>query len=153
MEIKEKILKDYFMRSAPMSMDVTTVKVDHRSDTYDVAHVFIRGQPAGQIVLDKDFSVTFARRLIPDSLRYDKEPSSVVQNAEELAHAYGSLLLESRAAVSTGSVQSLASYLRKLDALHSFMPGDSHVFLPDRMARLQAEGAERIEPSTSLPSD
>jgi hypothetical protein len=153
MEIKEKLLKDYFMRSAPMSMDVTTVKIDHRQDGHDILHVFIRGQPAGQLVTDKTDSVTIARRLIPDSLRYDKEPSSITHDAEQLAAAYFALLLEARAAVSTGSLATIASHLKELDANHTLMPGDSHVLLPDRMARLQAEGQERLESPPSLPSD
>lgn len=150
MDIQEKLLKDYFMRSAPLSMDVTTVKVDHRHEGHDVLHVFVRGQPAGQLVTDKSDSITIARRLIPDSLRYEMEPSTATETAKQLANAYFELLLEVKAAISTGSLTHL---LGKINAASTLMPGDSHVFLSDRMARLQAESAEYPQSPPSLPSD
>ena len=141
--IKEKLLKDSFTRTNDLSMDVTSVKVDTRHDSHDILNVSIRGTPAGQIVTDKSDSITIARRLIPDSLRYDKEPSTITKDAETLASAYFELLVEARTAVSTRDVSSLAAFLRKHDANGNVMPGDSYVFLPDRVSRLQDESTER----------
>lgn len=137
-EVKEKVLKDSFIRSAPDSDDVTEVKVDLRKDTHDVVHVFIRHVPAGQIVTDKNDSVTLARRLLPESMKYGKEPSTIVANMEQLGFAYAQLLMEVRSAIGHGSTDSLAAYLRKLDADNSgtgSLPGDGHLFLRDRLVR------------------
>lgn len=137
-EIKEKLLKDSFQRLAPNSDDVTEVVVDLRKDTHDVIHVSIRGTPAGQIVTDKNDSVTIARRLLPESMKYGKEPSTIVADMEKLGFAYAQLLMEARSAIGHGSTDSLAAYLRKLDADNSgtrSLPGDGHLFLRDRLVR------------------
>lgn len=148
-KITEKLLKDSFHRKVDMSSEITEVKIDLRSDTHDVLQVYIRGTIAGQLVTDKFDSVTIARRLIPDSLRYDKEPSSITKNAEDLAGVYFNLLMEVRSAIRTGSTDPLRAFMRKLDDDNSIMPGDSYVFLPDREVGVQAKGAK---PSLASPS-
>lgn len=141
-EIKEKLLKDSFNRQAPTSSDITLVQVDLRKDTHDVIHVYIRGQPCGQLVTDKNDSVTIARRLLPESMKYGKEPFTIVKNMEQLGIAYGQLLLEVRSAIGHGSTDGLKAYMRKLDAANvgdRNMPGDGHLFVPAGLVRTQGE--------------
>lgn len=147
-DIKEKLLKDSFQRLAPESLDVTKVVVDLRQETHDVVKVEIRGMPAGQIVCDKNDSVTLARRLLPESLKYGKEVSSIVHDMEVLATAYGVLLKEVQYAINGGGTSSLAAYMRKLDADRSSgrtMPGDGHLFLRSGKVGPQAEGEQPAE--------
>lgn len=147
-EIKEKLLKDSFNRLGPPGDDVTHVQVDLRKDTHDVITVFIRGLPAGQLVTDKNDSVTIARRLLPESLKYGKEPSTIVKDMERLAIAYGQLLMEVRSAIGHGSVSPLSAYMRKLDAANisrGSLPGDGHLYVPAGMAPSQRESEEHPE--------
>lgn len=149
-------MKDSFNRECPASPDITTVKVDLRRDTHDVIQVFMRGQPCGQLVTDKNDSVTVARRLLPESLKYGKEPSTIVRNMEQLGEAYAQLLMEVRSAIGHGSVTPLALYLRKLDAnmdSGARLPGDGHLFVPDRLVRAQGKDTEHSEThGTSHPN-
>ena len=147
--IKERLLKDSFFREAPLSNDITQVKIDLRNDTHDVVTVAIRGMPAGQLVTDKNDSMTIARRLLPETLRFDKEPSTVVRNMEDLAFAYATLLMEAANAVSHGSVAPLSAFLRKLREsgdIGTHLPGDGHLFVANRKVRTEAENAK---PSSS----
>lgn len=149
--IKERLLKDSFFREALLSSDITQVKIDLRSDTHDVVTVAIRGMPAGQIVTDKMDSMTIARRLIPETLRFDKEPSTIVRNMEDLAFAYATLLMEVANAVSHGSVAPLSAFLRKQreSSLAGQLPGDGHLFVAHRKVRTEAEDAKPpYSPST-----
>ena len=150
--IKERLLKDSFFREAPLSNDITSVKIDLRANTHDVVTVTIRGMPAGQLVTDKFDSMTIARRLLPESLRMDKEPSTLVRNMEELAFAYATLLMEAANAVSHGSVAPLSAFLRKLREsgdVAGQLPGDGHLFVAHRKVRTEAEGAKpAYSPST-----
>lgn len=142
LDIKEKLLKDSFQRLAPDSDDITSVIVDLRADTHDIIKVIMRQIPCGQLVTDKNDSVTIARRLLPESLKYGKEPSTIVHNMEMLGTAYGVLLTEVRSAIAHGSVTALAAYMRKVDAanhLDRLQPGDGHLFLHPGMARTQGE--------------
>lgn len=155
LEVKEKLLKDSFQRLAPLSTDITKVLVDLRQDTHDVIKIEIRGMPAGQIVTDKNDSVTLARRLLPESLKYGKEPSTIVRDMEILGTAYGVLLMEVRSAIAHGSVTSLAAYMRKLDADNASgrtLPGDGHLFLSRGETRPSAEGSQQAESSPRPPS-
>jgi hypothetical protein len=141
-EIREKLLKDSFNRIAETSDDVTKVLVDLRKDTHDVVHVYIRGTVCGQLVTDKNDSVTIARRLIPESMKYGKEPATIVRNMEQLGQAYGELFMEVRTALSHGSVDSLRAYMKRIDATSvggGSLPGDGHLFISAGMARAQAE--------------
>lgn len=108
---------------APLSDDITQISIDLRSDTHDIINVVIRGSPAGSLVTDKSDSVTIARRLIPESLRYGKEPSTIVRDLEESAIAYHQLMMEVRNAISHGSTDSLSAYMRKIDADNSIHSG------------------------------
>lgn len=143
LEITEKLLKDSFARRAPLSQDITLVTIDLRKDTHDVVQAYIRGIPAGQLVTDKTDSVTIARRLIPQSLQYGKEPSTLVKNMEDLGYAYGLLLLEVHSAIAHNSTIGLAAFMRKLDDTHpdrGTLPGDGHLFVAHRKVRVQGEG-------------
>lgn len=143
LEITEKLLKDSLIRNAPLSADIDKVVIDLRSDTHDIIKVNIRGMPCGQLVTDKNDSVTIARRLLPESLKYGKEPSTLVHNMEMLGTAYMVLETEVRLAINSGSITSLAAYMRKLDADRdsgNSLPGDGHLFLTPGMARSQREG-------------
>lgn len=149
--IKERLLKDSFFREAPLSTDITSVKIDLRSDTHDVVTVMIRGMAAGQLVTDKTDSMTIARRLLPETLRFDKEPSTVVRNMEDLAFAYATLLMEAANAVSHGSVAPLSAFLRKQreSVVAGQLPGDGHLFVAHRKVRTEAEDAKPSQaPST-----
>lgn len=144
-DITEKLLKDSFTRKGVNSEDITQIVVDLRKDTHDVLQVYVRGTVCGQLVTDKNDSVTIARRLLPESLKYGKEPSTIVKNMEQLGHAYGVLLMEVRAAISHGSVDTLKAYMRKLDADIANldrMPGDGHLFVSDGLVRSQAASEE-----------
>lgn len=151
MEIKEKLLKDSFERSAPMSMDVTRVVVDTRAATHDILGVYVRLISVGRLVTDKSDSITLARRLIPESLRYDKEPSTLTSDATKLADAYFLLMVEARAAVSTRDVTSLAAFLRKVNDSHgnSPVPPDCRGLVSDGLLRSEDAGAEQAQPRPS----
>jgi hypothetical protein len=93
-------------------------------------------------VTDKSDSMTIARRLIPETLRFDKEPSTVVRNMEDLAFAYATLLMEAANAVSHGSVGPLSAFLRKLREsgdIGTHLPGDGHLFVAHRKIRTEAK--------------
>jgi len=125
------------------------VKVDLRGNVCDVITVTIRGMPAGQIVTDKTDSVTIARRLLPESLKYDKEPSTIVRNMEQLGTAYSILLMEVRSAISHGSVIPLTAFIRKLDATNDMpnqLPGDGHLFVSNREVRPEAADNQPHQP-------
>lgn len=145
LDITEKLLKDSFARRAPLSPDITLVSVDLRKDTHDIINVYIRGMPVGQLVTDKTDSVTVTRRLLPESLKYGKEPSTLVRNVEELATAYGVLLLEVYSALNHGSVDGLRAFVRKLNEHNhdgSHLPGDGHLYVRDRKVRVPNEGTQ-----------
>lgn len=149
--ILERVLKDSFEREAKLSTDVTRVSVDTRLPTHDVVNVYIRGMVAGRIVADKADAVTIARRLIPDSLRFEKEPATITRDVVKLAEAYIELMIEARTAVSTRDVQSLAAFLRKHDSGTGGAPihPDWAVFVSDWRARSQDEDTKQaLSPST-----
>lgn len=85
-KITERVFKNFVVRTADTSPDVTKVIIDTRSSTHDVVTVEIRGLVAGQLVTNKFDSVTIARRLIPDTLRYGMEPQTFVADAEKSMH-------------------------------------------------------------------
>jgi len=147
MNIREKLLKDSFERIAETSMDVTRVVVDSRNATHDVVNIYIRGQVAGRLVTDKTDSITLARRLLPDSLKYDKEPSSLTADLEKLANAYFELLMEARVAVSTKNVGALAEHLRRGDDRSGLgaIPPELAGGLLDRQARREAASPEQAQ--------
>ena len=149
--IKEKLLKDSFIREAEFSMDVTKVVVDTRSATHDILKVWIRLTPVGQLVTDKTDSVTLARRLIPDSLRLDKEPSTLVADFEKMMEEYFKLLIEARMAVSTHSVNKLAAFLKETNAFYVDLPAGFYDRLAHRVAGDKAVSPQ-LDQSQPVPN-
>jgi hypothetical protein len=153
MDIKEKLLKDTYQREAPLSMDVTKVIVDTRSPTHDVVKVYVRMMPAGQLVTDKTDSITLARRLIPDTLRYEKEPATLVGDYDQLAAAFLELMIEAGAAVKTGQLTSLSTFLKKAHAEGMDFVADFQRRMADRAPRDEAVRAQLDQPQSVPLSD
>lgn len=145
--IKERLLKDTFIREAPLSNDITEVKIDLRAFTHDVLYVKVRGMPVGSIVVDKNDSMIIARRLIPETLKQGNEPIELVYKMGDLANAYFDLLVE------IGNARSWTDHIlilkKHADAISDgTLPGDGHLFLSDRKVRTTSEDNE--SPQTSL---
>lgn len=69
-KIIEKVLTNSFVRIWDHPEDVwepvTSVVADTRSPIYDKVTVTINGEPAGVLVVDKTFTITLCRRILPE---------------------------------------------------------------------------------------
>jgi hypothetical protein len=143
-DVKEKLLKDSHTRTVDDTRFVTKVVIDTRKDTHDLVSVFVRGTPVGQLVMEKAESLPMSRRILPDTLRYDQEPSEVMYDYDIVIGSYIEAVAEIEDAIRTNNTEGLKAFMVKIKGANK-RDGNSHT----RVLGIVRSGQARLTPEVA----